>query len=146
MTGQLTIWKDILEIVCVISELWVLVKQSLKSEESWSLISVFARKWGTWLFKWLWPSALLTSVAACVGGWISSKRHRTVPDRAGVSNGNGFHRHGWIKIEKLPVEQEKATGESPPRKIPGFLSWSPASKAEKILYMQSLSRESLKRS
>lgn len=33
-------------------------------------------------------------MAACVGGWISSKRPRTLPDRASVSSGNGSCRHG----------------------------------------------------
>lgn len=70
------------------------------------VVNVFATKQGTWSVKWLWPSALPTSVAACVGGWISSKRPHTLPDRAGVSSGNGSRRHGWIKIEELPVERE----------------------------------------
>lgn len=109
------------------------------------VVNVFATKQGTWSVKWLWPSVLPTSMAACVGGWISSKRPHSLPDRAGVSSGNSSHRHGWIKIEELPVEREKATGEWPPRETLGFLSWSPAFKAEKILYLQLLSKESLER-
>ena len=128
----------------VISKLWVMVKQSLKAEGSWWLINVFATKRGTWSDEWLWPLALPT-MAVCVGGWISSRRPRTLPDRAGVSSGSGFWRHGWVKTEKLPVEWEKATGEWPPREALGSLSWSSAFKADKILYLQLLSRESLER-
>lgn len=42
----------------------------------------------------LWPLALCTSMSACVGDWVSSKRPCTLQFRAGVSSGNGSCRHG----------------------------------------------------
>lgn len=106
------IWKDILEVVPVISELWVMMKQSLKAEGSWSLINAFATERRTWSVKWLWPLVLPLSAAACVGGWISSKRPRTLPDRAGISSGNGSHRHGWIKRKKTCLSSRRKLPES----------------------------------